>query len=376
MGCTVIVRKDCVLTAYLGEDDGVATYDGTPDDLAAVIRRLLSRRLDLQAGVRRRATTARRLFGCSAVSSHYLRFLTVLAAKPRPRRRKVFTDGLDQKRVVLSRGWLCPSLKGLDMQREMNMQRWNDRLVADPTPQAMIDLTRAAVLQYAYVVAQTAPPESFRKLLAQTLELYRGGVKKFPRSLVLRFNYIRAALHLAGERDRDDAARLAERTLAESPSRWKVDPLDDVFPYDFFSTTFNYRAYLDAVTRHATGGRRERDAMVRLILASLHHHLGLHTGNLEALGRAVELDPDFPPYRLEVARGLARTEDRANHVRAGEMLADLALTTPLFVEACDVLEHLRDERDYVHPTLEAVVARVNRAQRNGHVMDDVGDGRV
>jgi GT2 family glycosyltransferase/glycosyltransferase involved in cell wall biosynthesis len=376
MGCTVIAEKDCILTAYMSEAEGLFTYDGTMADLEAVIRKILARWPELREGVRARATKVRREFGSSTVSSQYLRFLTVLAAKPRAQRRKVFADGLDQKRVVMSRGWVCPRLTVLNAQREQNMERWNSRLMTPRGQQAMIDITRSAVIQYAHVASTAEPTPPFKELLKQVLELYKSGVQKYSRSLVLRFNYIRTVLHLAHDHDMSDVVKLAERTLAESPDKWTVDVLDDVFPYDFFSNSFNYREYLDAVARHAMGGKEDREKMVRLILASLHHHLGLHSGDMAHLGKAAELDPDFPHYRLEYARGLARTDDEANYTIAGDILAELALNTPIFVEACDVMEHLRDERDYIHPQLDDVIERVNRAQRNGHVMDDVGDGTV
>lgn len=254
MGCAVVVQKDSVLTLYAGEEEGVLTYQSEADNLVFAIRRILDNWPEFEQRARRGAEIIRREFALSRVASQYLRFLTFLAAKPRSQRKMQPAEQLDQKRTVLCKGWLPGGLAVLRNMRERNLARWQARLETEASPRLVIDMARELVLEYAAAALAKNSPSADNQLLTQAFSLYRTGLARFPQSLALRFNLIRTALHFGQPTDVKEALQLAEETLGMPASSFKIDVMEDVFPYDFFSTFFNYRKYFDLITESLVEG--------------------------------------------------------------------------------------------------------------------------
>jgi len=105
MGCAVIVQQGSMLTLFVGEPEGVLTYNLEAENLGMAIRQILDRWPEYRRRAARGAELVRREFAPARVASQYFRFLTFLAARPRGRRMP-YADGLHQKRLVLKDGWL------------------------------------------------------------------------------------------------------------------------------------------------------------------------------------------------------------------------------------------------------------------------------
>src|SRR5262249_13724114 len=106
LGCALVVQRGSVLTLYVGEAEGVRTYDLAAGDLTATLRDTLERWPEHSRRAARGADAVRREFSLARVASQYLRFLTFLAARPRPERPARPPARLYQKRAILQAGWL------------------------------------------------------------------------------------------------------------------------------------------------------------------------------------------------------------------------------------------------------------------------------
>ena len=398
MGCPLAQPEGSTLFLYLGEEEGTVAYSDEPGALARALRRLLEEPEEFRRRAGRGAEVVRREFDMARVASQHLRFLTWLAAKPRPARRQPAPAPLVQKRMFFFKGWvqgraaeralLAANLERLpadgelhqrlDRARELVLEaasRW-----AEPPPglrrlvSRAVRLRRAgACLPYSLVwaLAGSRRPgflparreleaelreevSGTEALVAEALQIYRSTVEGWPDSLVARFNLVRAAWLLGHEGDRLEAARLVDQTLSRPPGEWRCDPLEDVFPYDFLPTHFNYRAYFDGVTEELAGGPPFEEGRVRLVLASLHHGRARDLGDL---GEACRLDPAFPYYRLSLARALAR-EGRVDEAAA--VARPLALDSMLLLEAGELLRRLG--------RLDPEVEKFQKAARRGLVV--------
>ena len=375
MGCAVAVQKGCVLNLYAGENEGVLTYEFESDDLVPTIRRILKEWPEFERRARRGAEIIRRELVLPRVASQYFRFLTFLAAKPGRALRKQPEERLRQKRPALKKGWIPGLDKVLQRIQKQNMARWGPELKSDATPHTLIDMARELVLAHAARKDAKKSSTVYQHLLSRVLELYRTGVQRFPKSLVLRFNLIRTALHFGERQDVLTALQLAEETVRLSPSNWQIDPMEDIFPFDFFNAFFNYRKYLDIVTEHLSRRARPGAELCRLILASLHHYLGHYAEDAEHFKHATVLDPDFPFYKLVYAEKLAQRDKPGDVAEAGALLTELAGNSVLFVEAFELLEQLQAEGRFDCPQFEDFARRVQRAHEAGLCLEEWrGDG--
>lgn len=345
MGCALLVQKESVLNRYLGEDEGVVTYEGAHDLPAAMMR--IKREWPLfEQRARRGAEIVRREFSSARVASQYLRFLTVLAAKPRTTRSSVRIDTLDQKRPIIIKGWGFPHTTYKEMQ-DINATRWLNRLETAPHARTVIDLAREYLLDFCtWACLPTARNYPANQdyydygMLGKCIEICRYGIERFPRSLALRFTMIRAALHFGSPAEVDEALELLRQTVAVPPTEWEIDPMDDVMPWDFFGQMFNYRGYFDTVTAMLKGDSLPVSNLIDLIIASLHYYQGHYSNDIEHLQNAVALDPLFPFYRLRLAAALikdGKTEDRDAAKVHLELLANESM---LCLEAFRLLELL------------------------------------
>jgi radical SAM superfamily enzyme YgiQ (UPF0313 family)/tetratricopeptide (TPR) repeat protein len=344
MGCAAIVQKGSTVALYLGEKEGVFTYDFQGENLAQTIQKVLARWPENEQCAWRGAEIIRQEFALSRVASQYLRYLTFLAAKPRGKREIQPKRSLDQKRSVLGKGWLPGGVTVLQTMLQNNVARWKPRLKNKTAPHLFIDMARELVLNYAAAYALIGSRNSFspgeKRGITDILSLYKTGLAQFPQSLVLRFNLIRTSLHLGQTPEISEALKLAEETVQVPISTWKIDIMEDVFPYDYQSNFFNYRRYFDEVTESLMEGASHNPALSRLILASLYFYLGIYTQNTPYLRQAIILDPDFPVFKLEYARQLVKRGADGDYKVAGTLLTQMIDSSILFPEAFELLKRL------------------------------------
>jgi len=386
-GCVVAARQESVLRLYTCGDQGLLTYDAAAPDLASVIQAIVrpaTRRSGEEAARLRRVETILDEFSPARVGSQYLRYLTFLAARPHQRSATwPPTSPLDQKRAVTYGDPLARAGDLPEELRDRNVERWQERVNVDPCVRWVIDTAREIALECAQRTRrQDGLQDEQRLMLGQALQLYRKGLMIFPRSLVLRFNYVRTALHLGTEEDLPQALQAIEDVLGMPAGHWQVDPLEDVHPRDFFGRFFNYGRYSDllacelgAKDQQQRENNRDGRALVEPILASLHCYLGYYRESSEHFEQAMQYDPDFPFYRLAYARALLKHGSSSKHAVVAAMLASLARGSVVANEALDELARLQQADPLVEVSaLEAEMATaVKRLNEGRSFIDDCAD---
>ena len=378
MGCITLVQEGSVLPLYAGSEHGLVSYPATPDGLARTIRQVLDRYDEHEARAWRAAPRLRQALAPDTVASHYLRLCTVLAARPRPSLRPGRKIGLQervQKRVVFWKGWQPGGgrTEAVEALETANIAQWEALLERcgawdDPAVgRAANDMAREMLIGLGYRLMATSEEEgrggtdpvpagsaaaALRTRLFAFQDLW---IARRPRDLVSRFNALRARLHFGTAQDVAGALLAMKTILAVKPDSWALAPEDDVLPYDLFERFFNYRAYLDRVVADLSAqvpedrlpAERRRAEFVRLIRASLHHYLARAAGGGAAgfghAREAVRLDPDFPFFRLDLAKRLAVMTGEAERAEAITLLTGLAGSSMVAVEARDILLRLRAE---------------------------------
>ena len=364
MGCAVVVQRESTLTLFLGEEDGLCTYDLEAGDLASTVARILAHWDTYQQRARWGARIARRELGMARVADRFLRFLTVLAARPRPERRPPMLAPEWETSALVQRigcSWRGPDvLPGHMAERllEENLHRW--RAAGDDSAVTLNDVARELVLSRGGEHGGVGSPSRDR-LVGQGIALYHDAVARHPDRLILRFNLVRSAIHCGRPHEVSAALAVAVATLAEPPERWTVAPSDDVFPHDFAPGFFNFRRYVELVTDGVrTDGGTPTPALVRLVLASLEHYVGCYAGDVDRFARAAALDPEFAAYRLSLARALLDRQDAGDLQRAVELLIQLTNGSTAFPEAFGFLDVLRGEGRVAGPALDAARAIAHR----------------
>jgi hypothetical protein len=377
MGCGLVVQRDNVLTLWVGEAEGVLTYELAEGDLGDAVRRILTNWPEYRRRAERGSRLIREEFALSRVASQYLRYLTFLAAKPRGRRPSPPTVVPNQKRCVLQTGWLpcydfhhSPILRRIGSANRERLLARIEEGAADSRP--FLDAIRESVLEHHHRARNREI--AVADWLATLRPLFCRGVEAAPRSLVLRFNFLRVLFHYGDANAARDAWGLLEETLARPPDEWTVGALEDVFPWDFFPSFFNYRAYFDLVTRHLTERAEVERSLKTLIRASLCHYAGYFAPALEPparvlehFRRAAELDPDFPYYQFHHARALLERDLPGDEPAASAILQRLAEGSILFLEAYELLERRhaarwRDGQGPHAPALERLAPIIRKAR--------------
>jgi hypothetical protein len=348
MGCALVAQKDSVLGLYVGEQDGLLSYELEANNLGATIQHILANWPEFQRRARRGAQIVREEFSLTRVASQYLRFLTFLAARPRLPRREQPADRLVQKRCVLEKGWLpsydfntSPVLKRIGLRNHVRLRSQFDDKPQSSRP--FIDAARESVLFNHHRALHRQIP--INEWLESVGDLYKHGLERFPNSLVLRFNYIRVMLHYGAPEAVSQALDLLAETVETPPGQWVIDVMEDVFPWDFHPQYFNYRKYFDLITEQCTRGTPVEEALVQLILSSLYYYKGFyapyngyHSGGLEDFRQATQRDPEFPYYKLHYAERLLERNLAGDHLKAVHLLIELAGNSILFQEAFSLLE--------------------------------------
>ena len=345
-GCAVIVQRGSSLCLFAGEDEGVRTYDYQANDIGETVKNILSNWKTVERQALEGAKIIRREFSLANVSAQYLRYLTFLAAKPRPAREQASAlIPLRQKRLNL---WKCGypgDLLVLQELRKANLQRWQLSAKRNVDLLELIDMLRELVIEYASTTYPPAhPPIQIHPLpqimIHEILVRYNSGIRLFPRSLVLRLNMIRTAFHFASPEDVAFALHLAEETLLQPLSTWQIDFMEDVFPWDFFSNYFDYRSYFDELTRLLASRGGNVNRLKCLLLASLRFYIGNYSDPIHHWRQAVELNPEFPFYRFHYALSLINSNIPENLETAAQLLWELANNSILAKEALRLLEKL------------------------------------
>ncbi len=351
MGTVTLVQEGSIHTVWTEEDEGLVLYPGA-NGPQQTIEKVLDDYGTYEKMISRNVDKMRTVFDPKTVSSHYFRFCTFLAARPRkPRDMSVSVD-LAQKRVVIFRGWVPADgdFQVLSDICESSVKQL--RAIAKRRSEARFwnDMARELVLFYCNraVVPGDLNPDTSE--LTQSIEVFREGISHFPNNLVLQFNLLRVLLHFGSPDDVVAGAEMAKKVLSRPADSWQLSIHDDVMSYDFCSNFFNYRRYLDEIVESLVSGGDRTDRLIELILASIHHYVGRHEENLEHSARAMELDSEFPFYALTHASIILSQDASRNLEQATGMLLKLAEGSMLAVQAYWLLRQIelrhgrRDER--------------------------------
>ena len=346
MGNALIVQKSCVLSAHLGEEDGVFICDYWNGELLPLIEKLSRDWPDIAPCALRGSRRAREEFSMKRVTSEYLRFLTVMAAiSHKPEKPEVLPPA--RKRSVISIGTTHDA--NFYIESISSMAGGLSRMPEEDWSAPVInDLAREILLSYVAgednklsdrSVSERKWPVPVTELFGKALDLLRGGIEMFPRFLALQFNLMRALYHCGHFNGHAEAREIAIVIASSQESDWDIGPLDDILPNDFFPEHFDYRTYFDLGVKVLGEGRRTDPGFFRLIRASAAHYASMVGGPVGFARAAADLDPEFPLFRIELARLLATDDDTRRE--AAEILAGLAGGDILPLGAWDELQNLK-----------------------------------
>jgi Fis1-like tetratricopeptide repeat protein len=344
VGCAVVIQNESALRVFAGETAALVSYDSKAGSVAAAIQKILAQWPDYDARARAGAAMIRREFALDRVASQYFRFLTVLAAKPRTPRRGPSPDELIQRRPVVQKGWL-PSLKfgqGLLMDwAAESAARIEEKLKTDESARLLNDVAREHLLAHYH-----DPVDAAAEWLEIVVSPLGRALEKFPAALVPRFNLARVLVHFGDAADVRRGVELIEATLRQPIDRWHVDVLDDVLPWDFCPSFFNYRRYFDTVVRFGESPATAASELIAIIVASLSHYRARYAeipgarSCIDWAREAVRLDPDSVDYVLYYCRQLIARAGPTDMADASTRLEALTRRSARLLEMLDIARHL------------------------------------
>jgi hypothetical protein len=364
MGCVVAVQDESVLRLFVPDEAGLVSYGSDGGSLASVIRAVLARSDDFLARARRGAEFVRREFALERVASQYLRFLTFLAARPRAARPGPPANRMLQKRPVAEKGWLPSYQFGGALLTDWATEsaaRIEERLRTEESVGLLNDLARERLLVHYHDGAGRGAT-----WLAGVVVPLERAIRRFPSALVPRFNLVRVLVHFGDGAQVRQAVGLLDDTLRWSADQWQIDLLDDVLPWDFCPSLFNYRRYFDAVTQSLGTSSPRIETLITVILASLNHYrskyaveiVGERT-DIEYAAEAVRLDPEFAEYAVQYCRLLVSRGEPWDHQEAAAHLQRLASCSARQLEVLDIARSLPHEfASGWHGELEARAKRL------------------
>jgi hypothetical protein len=353
LGSALALQEESILNLWVGDAEGVTTWNGEPGSLTRALRRLVEHWEHYGPAAQRGAALLRREFTLARSASRYFRFLAFRAATvertPLP---AVATEGWCQKRLCVSRTWLPSEAVVRRRSMQANFRRLGALVGKAPRPGVIVDMARELLCEFVHYEGSKDAEASERKFYDDAVGLLEQCERLFPQCLAARFLRVRAMFHHGSARERVIALQLAFETIEGDVGRWRIGPDDDVMPFDFHAETFNYRDYLDLVARSAKGEGVPVDALRRLVLAALAGYVARASGQLRFHAMACQLDPGFARYRLDHARELGRRPEPAGRKAAVAMLSELAEGSAEFVAAAEALRR----GDGESPTLAARAA--------------------
>lgn len=361
LGCAVALQEESILNLWVGEHEGIVTYGAAPGALAKAVRQVRDDWARFRRGAQRGAAAVREHFAMPRVASQYLRFLAFRAAAPREALPPVDTSTWCQKRLCVSRTWLPddPMVRRRSMQA--NFRRLGAVMTRQPSARLLVDMARELICEFAYYERKHDAGADERALLADALRLLEQGDRMFPRSLAVRFLYVRTLWHHGDSGQRLQALQLAADTVDADPTTWQLAPDDDVMPFDFHADCFNYRDCFDHLAAAAKGAPVRSHALVRLVLAAIAGYVARQTDTPSWHERVVALDPGFARYRLDLARCLLRRGDAGQRERGRQLLRELADGSCEFAAAS---RDLRDLRDHGAVPTAAVAVALRRFEED------------
>lgn len=340
MGCIPLVHRDNSLQLYIKESEGLVTYDYTPGQITETVQRVTQEWESTYAErALRGAQLVREQFSLPLVASQYLRYMTVLAARPRKKTRNVMPQNLVLKRPVLYKGWI-PNPKLIRHHHTISLRRLASIQKLDQDGNTYNIWLRETAFGLMLQTSKLGDPQLHVSTLSQVMDACHGVLGQFPRALVLRFNLARIPCFQGLPAEVTRGLELIDQILETPETYWQVKPEDDVLAWDYSPETFNYRAYLDHVSLVDCGAVESQAQLPRLIYASLYHLRGLYTGSVEDHRAAMRLDPDFPYYALACARELARIPEAWAVADAISLLETLAESTVVAVQAAEEIRDL------------------------------------
>ena len=346
MGMAIAVQEGSSLSIFAGKNEGVLTYRPDGKGLKQVLEQIIENWPEFQIQAQRGMEMIRRDFALSKVASQYYRFLTFLAAKPRPERIKVCANDLKQKRMIISKGWLPGDSSVMKKLLAANFKNWEKQGRDNFSAGDYIDLARELVLQFTAEknlnpTRDPRKPTPSQTMIRKAMSVFLEGYQRYPDSLPLIFNMLRTAFHFGTPQEVTDAIRLCRQTLDMLEGHWNVDVLEDVFPWDFNSSLFNYRTYFERVNQFLYRKERIGQGLSKLIYASLYSYLSVYENPLKNARLAVQLDPVFCFYKYRLAQLLVAQDKKNDRNEAVCLLTELSHNSILFYDALQLLEKLK-----------------------------------
>ena len=179
--------------------------------------------------------------------------------------------------------------------------RIEERLLVEESVGLLNDLARERLLAHYHDRAGGGAT-----WLADVVVPLERAIHRFPSALVPRFNLVRVLVHFGDAAQVRQGVGLLDDTLRWSDGQWQIDLLDDVLPWDFCPSLFNYRRYFDAVTQSLGTSSPRIETLIAVILASLNHYRSKYAAeivgertDIEYAAEAVRLDPGFAEYVVQ-----------------------------------------------------------------------------
>jgi tetratricopeptide (TPR) repeat protein len=336
-GCAVLTQPESALRLFFGENEGVYSYQ--PDTLVENVRRLVNDWESTAPKALRGSKRVLREFTTERCISQFLRYLTVKTAilgEIRPRQK---VRSPHQKRVIGKRGWGYHTYVNYRMLSH-TVEEAVRKEKLNPSPHNAINMAREVDLFLAHDASSLDKERSevtSEALKEAAANMFHQGLTAHPNSLILKFNQIRHFLHHGAPEQITDTLDAIEILLNTPKTELRLDPSEDVMPWDYYDQFFNYRSYLDLTTEYLGGGNTDKGKLVDLIRASLAHYLGLYTGKIEWLEQAAQRDSHFPHYSHSLAKALFSRNTEGDLARASEMSRLLFLKSILITPSFELL---------------------------------------
>lgn len=339
MGSIAMVQSESIMRLWADEDTGLFSYE-VNEGPTPTIGKILADFDRLHAGCINNIDRLRRYFGPKRIASRFFRYCAVLAARPRDGDRAL-DEFINQKRILFAHG---PSLQhsvAVDL-AERNTARMAEEFAVKDEAWIGIEQAREELLVYSRAMYDVRMDDADPGQWRRPVVLFDRVAERFPDNLVARFNAFRVRLHFGDSESVDAAIKAGEVMVGADSNKWKMDPRDDILPYDFFDRWFNYREYLDlTVDLLVEDDVTARQRLCDLVIASVHNYLAVILADPTHAARACELDGSFRRYQLSYAELLADKGTMDAAKAAAGILEPLALRSTLARRSHSLLHSLK-----------------------------------